>query len=167
MYASWHTLIKIKNRTREEARSRAEMVKIKVEAGDKLEAIAKEYSDDESAATNNGYINATPLSYLDRAFGSALEKLKINESTIVESEYGFHVVRLLSMTPSSKPTFEEVKPQMLVEADKAYKQRILNEYLNDIRSDSTVKLNKDAIDKIRPRLPEIPPPPAPQAKRPF
>ena len=168
MYTSWHTLVKMKNRTREDARSRAEMVKSKVEAGEKLEAIAKEYSDDESAPTNNGYINATPLAYLDRAYGTALEKLKINESTIVESEYGFHVVRLLSMTPSSRPTFEDVKPQMLAEADKAYKQRILNEYLNDIRGDATVKLHKDAIDKIRPRLPEIPPPPAPPpAKRPF
>ena len=167
MYASWHTLIKIKNRTRDDARVRAELVKSKIEAGEKLEAIAKEYSDDESAATNNGYINATPLSYLDRAFGSALEKLKLNEMTIVESEYGFHVVRLISMTPSSRPTFEEVKPQMIAEADKAYKQRILNDYLNDIRGDATVKLQKEAIDKLRPRLPEIPPPPAAPATRAF
>jgi len=167
MYASWHTLIKTKNRTKEAARERAELVKSKIEAGAKLEAIAKEYSDDESAATNNGYINATPLSYLDRAFGNALEKLKINEMAIVETEYGFHVIRLLSATPSSKPTFEEVKPQMLAEADKAYKQRILNDYLNDVRNDPTIKLHKDAIDKIRPRLPEIPPPPAPETKRAF
>ena len=167
MYASWHTLIKTKNRTRDDARVRAELVKSKIEAGEKLEAIAKEYSDDESAATNNGYINATPLSYLDRAFGSALERLKINEMTIVESEYGFHVVRLISMTPSSRPTFEEVKPQMIAEADKAYKQRILNDYLNDIRGDATVKLQKEAIDKLRPRLPEIPPPPAAPATRAF
>ena len=167
MYASWHTLIKIKNRTRDDARVRAELVKSKIEAGEKLEAIAKEYSDDESAATNNGYINATPLSYLDRAFGSALERLKINEMTIVESEYGFHVVRLISKTPSSRPTFEEVKPQMIAEADKAYKQRILNDYLNDIRGDATVKLQKEAIDKLRPRLPEIPPPPAAPATRAF
>jgi len=167
MYASWHTLIKTKNRTKEAARERAELVKSKIEAGAKLEAIAKEYSDDESAATNNGYISATPLSYLDRAFGNALEKLKINEMAIVETEYGFHVIRLLSATPSSKPTFEEVKPQMLAEADKAYKQRILNDYLNDVRNDPTIKLHKDAIDKIRPRLPEIPPPPAPETKRAF
>ena len=56
---------------------------------------------------------------------------------------------------------------MLAEADKAYKQRILNDYLNDVRNDTTIKLHKDAIDKIRPRLPEIPPPPAPQTKRAF
>ncbi len=167
MYASWHTLIKTKNRTKDAARERAELVKSKIEAGAKLEAIAKEYSDDESVKTNNGYINATPLSYLDGAFASALEKLKINEMTIVETAYGFHVVRLLSSTPSSKPTFDEVKPQMLAEADKAYKQRILNDYLNDVRNDATIKLHKDAIDQIRPRLPEIPPPPAPQNKRAF
>lgn len=166
-YTSWHTLIKAKNRTRDEARARAEMVKGKLDAGAKMEAIAKEYSDDESASANNGHINATPLSYLDKAYGSALEKLKVNETTIVETEYGFHVVRLISMTPSSRPTFEEVKPQMLAEAEKSYKQRILNEYLSDIRTDATIKLNKEAIDKLRPRLPEIPPPPTNQSKRPF
>ena len=167
MYGSWHTLIKTKSRTKEAARERAELVKSKIEAGAKLDAIAKEYSDDESVATNNGYINATPLSYLDRAFGSALEKLKVNEMTIVETEYGFHVVRFMSATPSSKPTFDDVKPQMLAEADKAYKQRILSDYLNDVQNDTTIKLHKDAINKIRPRLPEIPPPPAPQTRRAF
>ena len=164
-YTSWHTLIKTKNRTLEEARARAELAKSKIEAGEKLEAVAKEYSDDESASTNNGYIQPTPLSYLDTAFGNALTKLKVNETTIVETEYGIHVVRLISMTPSSRPTFEEVKPQMIAEADKTYKSRLLNDYLDDIRKDSTVKLHQEAIGKMRPRLPEIPPPPVPRAPK--
>ena len=158
-YTSWHTLIKSKSRTRENMLDRAKLVKEKVDAGEPLEAIAKQYSDDESAPFNGGYINATPLANLDAGFGVALAKLNVNESAIVETEYGTHVVRLLKMVPKKRPTFDEVKEIMLAEAEKTYKQRAVENHLRKLRSDPSIKLNVDALDKIRPKLPEIPPPP--------
>lgn len=167
-YTSWHALIKSKDRTRETLLERARLVKAKVDAGEPLEGIAKQYSEDESAPYNGGHIQATPLSYLDRGFASALEKLKVNESAIVETDYGVHVVRLLKMTPKNRPTFEDVKEPMLAEANKTYKQRAVETYLNKIRSDPSIKLNTVVLDQIRPKLPEIPPPPAANAPtRPF
>ena len=158
-YTSWHTLIKSKERTRETMLDRAKLVKAKADAGEPLDEIAKQYSDDESAPFNGGYINATPLANLDWGFGSALEKLKVNESTVVETEYGVHVVRLLKMTPKNRPAFDDVKDVMLVEANKTYKQRAVENYLRKLRGDPSIKLNTDALNQIRPRLPEIPPPP--------
>ena len=163
LYTSWHTLVKTKDRTREAAMERAKLVKTKVDAGEKLEAIAKQYSDDESTTVNAGFIRPTPLSYLDRGFANALEKLKEGETTLVETDYGVHVVRLLKMVPKHRPSFEEMKQDLIGEADKTYKQRIIETYLSDIRSDPTVKLNEDVLEAIRPKLPEIPPPPAPVA----
>ena len=168
VYTSWHTLVKSKDRTREAVLERAALVKTKVDAGENLEAIARQYSNDESVTINAGFIRPTPLSYLDRGFANALEKLKPGESTIVETDYGVHVVRLLKMVPRHRPTFEDVKPELLMEADKTYKQRIVETYLNKLRSDPTLKLNTDVLDQVRPKLPEIPPPPAPTAPtRPF
>lgn len=158
-YTSWHTLIKNKDRTRETMLERAKLVKAKVDAGEQLEGIAKQYSEDESAPYNGGYIRATPLSNLDSGFASALEKLKVDESTIVETDYGVHVVRLLKMVPRNRPAFEDVKELMLAEANKTYKQRAVETYLNKIRSDPSIKLNTKVLDQIRPKLPEIPPPP--------
>ena len=163
LYTSWHTLIKTKDRTAEAAMERARLVKSKVDAGEQLEAIAKQYSDDESTTINAGFIRPTPLSYLDRGFANALEKLKEGETTLVQTEYGVHVVRLLKMVPRNRPTFDDVKLEMLAEADKTYKQRIVESYLIKIRSDPTAKLNTDVLAQIRPKLPEIPPPPAPAA----
>lgn len=159
VYTSWHTLIKIKDRTHDAAFDIAKVVKAKVDAGDSLDAIARKYSDDDSASTNGGYIRPTQLSSLDSGFASALEKLKVGESTIVETEYGVHVVRLLKLIPRNRPSFEDVKQVMLAEAETAYKQRIVESYLNKIRTDPTMKLNEENLDLIRPRLPEIPPPP--------
>lgn len=163
LYTSWHALIKTKDRTRDAALERAKLVKAKVDAGENLEAVAKLYSDDESTTINGGFIRPTALSYLDRGFADGLEKLKPGESTLVETDYGVHVVRLLKMVPRSRPVFEEVKPAMLAEADKAYKQRLVDSYLTEIRSDPTLKLHTDVLDKLRPKLPEIPPPPTPNA----
>ena len=168
LYSSWHTLIKTKDRTPADALERAKIVKAKVDAGDPLDAIAKEYSNDESTTVNFGFIRPTPLSYLDTKFAAALEKLKPGESTIVQTDYGIHVIRLLKMEPSFVPTFEDIKQEMLAEAEKAYKQRVVQNYLKKIRTDPSMKLYTDAIDQIRPRLPEIPAPPAPPVPtRPF
>ena len=135
------------------------MVKTKVDAGEPLAQIAKEYSNDESVNTNSGYITPTPLSNLEREFANMLEKLKEGESGIVETDYGVHVVRLLKMVPRHRPTIDDVKPYLLAEAEKAYKQRIVENYLAGIRADPTMKFEKEALNQIRPKLPEIPPPP--------
>lgn len=168
MYTSWHTLIKTKDRSPADALERAKIVKTKVDAGDPLDAIAKEYSNDESTSVNFGFIRPTPLSYLDTRFANALEKLKPGESTIVETDYGVHVVRLLKLEPRYIPTFEDLKTEMLAEAEKTYKQRVVENYLKKIRTDPTMKLHTDALDRVRPKLPEIPPPPQPATPtRPF
>ncbi|MEO8385429.1 MAG: peptidylprolyl isomerase [Betaproteobacteria bacterium] len=165
LYSTWHTLIKVTDRSPAAALERAKIVKAKVDAGEDLSSIAKKYSDDESASTNAGNIDPAPLSVLDNGFAAAIEKLKPGESTIVETAYGIHVVRLLKVVPANRPTFEDVKPAMLLEADKIYKQRLLETYLAKIRNDPTLKVNKDVLDQVRPRLPEIPPPaPAPTRK---
>ena len=160
IYTSWHTLIKTQDRTLEKAREIAKQVKAKVDAGGPLDQIAKEFSNDESVKSNSGYIIPTPLSNLDREFANVLEKLKEGESGIVETEYGVHVVRLLKMVPRHRPTLEEVKPYLLAEADKVYKLRIVEDHLKAIRTDPTIKFEKEALRQIRPKLPEIPPPPA-------
>ena len=164
-YTSWHTLIKMADRTAEAAMERATLVKAKIDAGGQLEVIAKQYSDDASVEINGGIIEATPLSKLDTNFGNALEKLKVNESTIVKTDYGIHVVRLIKVVPRMRPVFDEVKPAMLEEAEIAYKQRIEQEYLTTIRADKTLEYHKAEIDAVRPKLPKLPeiPPPA-QAK---
>ena len=160
IYTSWHTLIKTQDRTLEKAREIAKQVKAKVDAGGPLDQIAKEFSNDESVNANSGYIIPTPLSNLDREFANVLEKLKEGESGIVETEYGVHVVRLLKMIPRHRPTLEEVKPYLLAEADKIYKLRIVEDHLKAIRTDPSIKFEKEALRQIRPKLPEIPPPPA-------
>ena len=159
VYSSWHALIKTKARTHDAALELARTVKEKVDAGEPLEALARQYSDDESVTINAGFIRPTPLSYLDRGFANTLEKLKVNESAIVETDYGVHVVRLIKMVPRNRPTFEDLKPEMLAEAEKTYQQRSLETYLNKLRSDPTMKVDSEALARTRPKLPEIPPPP--------
>lgn len=165
LYTSWHTLIKMADRTPEAAMERARLVKAKIDAGEQLETIARQYSDDASVEINGGMIEGTPLSKLDANFGSALEKLKVNESTIVKTDYGIHVVRLIRMVPQMRPAFEDVKPAILEEAELAYKQRVEQEYLATIRADKTLEYHKPEIDALIPKLPKLPeiPPPA-QAK---
>ena len=69
--------------------------------------LAMIYSQDPGTATRGGEMNAT-LSELDPAFADALEPLRPNQiSEVVESQYGFHIIQLLS-TRGSRYYFRHI-----------------------------------------------------------
>lgn len=59
------------------------------------------------------------------------------------SAYGFHLVLLTERIPAQTPTFEDVKPRVEVDAMGAYRQRKLNEAIDDIVAAYEVRLIDD------------------------
>ncbi len=63
-----------------------------------LGVLAQLYSADRESARRRGEMGPTPTAYLDGNFVAAMEGLKPGEvSQIVESEFGFHLIELISM----------------------------------------------------------------------
>lgn len=86
-------------RTRDEARARAEEVLRALQAGQDPDALARQYSDDPSAERNGGDLGLVARGQLVPAFEEAAFALKPGEtSDIVESPYGFHIIRRLEPT---------------------------------------------------------------------
>jgi len=157
-YEIWHVLVDLKGRTRAEAQARIAEVRDRLIKGESQEDLVRTYSDDISKRNNKGNLGYLKLSSFDPAFAEAAKKLKVGEiSGIVETQFGFHVMKLLGIVPERKVSFEEAKPYLMREAEYIYEQSVWEAHIMKIREDSTLKVNTDALDKVRPKIPELPP----------
>lgn len=112
-----HILISLKDenqekeiRTKEEALQRALEVKQKLDAGGDFAALAKEYSDDGGSKDNGGKYENAEVNQWVEGFKKAALELPIGKiSDPVETEYGYHIMRV---DARSTKTFDEVKDQL-------------------------------------------------------
>lgn len=165
-YDTWHVLVDLKGRTKEQAKVRAEEVRAKLLAGGSRDELARTYSDDISVYQNKGRLGFLGAHSFDPRYAEAIKKMKVGEvGPIVESQFGFHVVELMGVIPEEKITFEMAKEELIYEAQGKYLDSIWSAHIDNIRSDKSLKVNVEALDQVRPKVPEIPKvPPAPATK---
>jgi parvulin-like peptidyl-prolyl isomerase len=95
---------------REEARKKIEMIKEKLESGEDFEDLAREYSDDEYTKENGGELGYISKGQMVEQFDNALFSLDAGEvSDIVETEIGFHIIKVYEYKEEYIEDFEEVK----------------------------------------------------------
>lgn len=85
----------------------------KLKGGAKFEELAKQSKDPGSAAQGGKLDWASPRSYV-KPFSDALTKLKEGEITQapVQSQFGYHVIKLEDVRDTEFPPFDQVKPQL-------------------------------------------------------
>lgn len=89
----------------------AESLAARARAGEDFGALAREFSEDRVSAANGGELpRPATRDSLVRKFADAAWSLKPGEiSDVVRTRFGFHVIRLLEIIPSSVRPFDEVK----------------------------------------------------------
>ena len=154
-YKPWQILVSLQGRDKVTARKRAEQARERVLRGGDLEEIAKEFSDDTNSKKTGGVLDLTELTEFEPSFAEALKKMKPGEvSEVIETRYGFHVIYLMELLPEKKLSFELMKSDLMEEARIAYLKSNFDNHLNRIRLDPALTVNVDALEVIRPRIPE-------------
>lgn len=92
------------------ARKKADELLAKVKAGGDFEALAREFSEDPGSAQRGGSLGQFPRGRMVKPFEEALLKLKPGETSgVVETDFGYHIIRLHEIRPAGKLPFEEVR----------------------------------------------------------
>jgi peptidyl-prolyl cis-trans isomerase C len=105
--------------------------------GAKFEKLATDKSKDPGSASKGGDLGWNlPSSYV-KPFGDALVKLKKGQytQTPVETQFGWHVVKLEDMRPVKVPAYEEVKPKL----QQRFQQQQFDKYLSDLRAKAKIE----------------------------
>lgn len=82
-------------------------------------ALAKQHSQDPGSATNGGDLGFFERGAMVKSFDNAVFSMKAGEiSAPVESEFGYHIIRLTTVRGGKGKTFEEARPEIETELKK-------------------------------------------------
>ena len=94
----------------ETARKRILEIQEELKGGADLAELAKKYSHDEATAKNGGDLGFFYLDGVEKSFGDAVVKLEIGGiSDVVETNFGFHLIKLVETKPSEYASFKEME----------------------------------------------------------
>ena len=145
-----HILIDIKKHGRDEGLQLARAARARVMAGSDFNAVAKEVSEDPSAASNAGKLGFFGRAEMDPAFAQAAFALKKpgDVSEPVLSSFGWHVIKLEDRKPAVQRSFDEVRDLVYAEMRKRYVDEQREAAIAAVRDDPHVKINRDAVDAL-------------------
>lgn len=149
-----HILVEFKSRNREEALARATELRQQALAGEKSFAeLALANSDDQSVKRNKGDLGFFREGRMVQPFWEAASALKNpgEISELVETQFGFHIIRLAERQEPRVQPLEEVKASILAKLQADYVEQVSAEYANTIRSDKQVKADTEALMRLNPR----------------
>ncbi|OOE59894.1 peptidylprolyl isomerase [Salinivibrio sp. ML323] len=107
--------------TGDEAKAKAEQALERLNQGDAFSALAKEMSDDTFSAEQGGSLDWIEPGVMDPAFEKAAYALseKGDTSGLVQSDFGYHIIRLDDIDPADVTPLAEVKDDIRSELQQA------------------------------------------------
>jgi peptidyl-prolyl cis-trans isomerase C len=130
-----HILIKL---TTANARAKADTLLLQLKKGADFEALAKDNSDDAANAAKGGDLGFFARGRMVGPFENAAFALTkpAELSGVVETEFGFHIIKLIAKKPAGVRPFAEVREQLRKES--------LEKLLNDGRGRESMRVLRDA-----------------------
>ncbi len=109
-----HVLIKVepgaKEADKQAALAKAKAVQAQARGGGDFAALAKAQSQDPGSAPQGGDLGLFTRDAMVKPFADAAFAMKVGEiSEVVESEFGFHVIKLTAIQPGAEKPFEAVR----------------------------------------------------------
>ncbi|WP_299880730.1 peptidylprolyl isomerase [uncultured Cocleimonas sp.] len=132
---------------KQEQLSKAESVLQSIKQGFAFNDAVKVHSEDTGSVPNDGVIDFFTRGKMVPAFEKAAFALeeKDNLSDIVESQFGFHIIKFLDRKEESIKPFEDVKEKLIkIEKDKFVKSKTKH-YIESIYIDSSTNIYIPAI----------------------
>jgi parvulin-like peptidyl-prolyl isomerase len=109
---------------RDEALDKIKMIEAKLENGEDFEELARQYSDDQSTAENGGDLGYVSEGQMVEEFDKALFLLDEGEtSKIVETVYGFHIIKAFDRKEEYYQDFEEIEEDLKTYLLDSYKSQ--------------------------------------------
>ncbi|TFY98510.1 SurA N-terminal domain-containing protein [Ramlibacter rhizophilus] len=110
---------------REAARKKAQELLAQVrQSPERFAELARQHSQDPGSAARGGDLDFFTRGAMTKPFEEAAFKLKKGEiSDVVETDFGFHIIRLTDLRAPKQQTFEEVRPQLETELRRQQAQR--------------------------------------------
>jgi len=127
-----------KDAAKAEAKAEAEKVLEKVKKGEDFAELAKKYSDGPSAK-KGGDLNFFSKGRMVPSFEKAAFALDVGQtSDIVETRFGYHIIKVTDHKEASTTTFEEAKDKIIEDLTNREKQQLAKEYIDALKKKADI-----------------------------
>ena len=123
------------------ALARAQEVLKSARAGKDFAALAKEHSQDPGSAAAGGDLGVFPQGQMVQPFNDVAFKLAPGSiSDVVETEFGYHIIKVVQKEPSRVRTLDETRPRIEQHLQNVNRQRETQVFVRNLRSKGKVEI---------------------------
>ncbi len=126
---------------KDEAKKKIEQILQKLKAGADFAALAKEVSEDTYTKDNGGDLDYFYKGQMVQAFEDAAFPLKPGEiSNVVETEYGYHIIKVTGKKEAKTITLDESKEEIRTGLKSNKVNTDVSKYVTDLRAKANVEI---------------------------
>jgi peptidyl-prolyl cis-trans isomerase C len=146
-----HILIQVSKDASDEekkkAKEKADELLKKVKAGEDFTKLAAEYSDDPGTKSKGGELGLFSKGSMVPAFEQAAFSLKPGEvSDLVETEFGFHVIKVDEKKEAVSEPFESIKERVTKQVLREKQEAKVTEFVEQALKKAKVSINPGALN---------------------
>lgn len=132
---------------RDSVRQATEAIHRRILAGENFETLARQYSQDPGSGAQGGDLGYFGPGDMVPAFEAAVRSTPVGEvSGLVESQYGYHVIRVEERT---QPSLEEARPQVIAEIVAGRQREAEAAFVADMDDRANIEYEEDAGELTR------------------
>ena len=127
--------------TKKQARLAAQAVMAQLKRGVPFEDVAKKVSSDTGSALNGGDLGFFPKGQMTPAFEKAAFALKPGETSgLVETPFGYHIIRVIERRDARTAPFEEVSGQIKEFLTQGQREKKLEDFVTQIKTKAKIEI---------------------------
>jgi len=138
-----HILLKTDGKTdsaKQEIRKKMEGILAEARAGKDFAELAKQYTEDPGSKSTGGLYEDFPKGKMVKSFEDAAFNVPVGEiSDIVDTRYGFHILKIIERKKETKP-FEEVRSQIENKLKSRRKGEVIKNHIEKLKEEAEFKL---------------------------
>ncbi len=135
-----HILVRVTDKmTKEKALKRIEEIKQKLLLGEDFAELAKKYSDDASSQNGGdlGFIARGDTVEEFEKVAFALQEGQVSD--IVETRFGFHIIKVIEKRKKRTPNFEEIKQDLLQYVYRKTSEEYYEKYVSTLKKNANIQ----------------------------
>ncbi|MDX1460813.1 MAG: peptidylprolyl isomerase [Xanthomonadales bacterium] len=145
-----HILISTEERSEEEALARAQQIRAQLEEDPGAwDALVVSHSDDPAVVSNGGAYTSVKRGDMVPNFENTAFELSEGEiSSPVQTQYGYHVIRLDGVNEARQLAFDEVRERLIEQQRRRHQNRVRDAVLNEVGSHPTEMTNEALLKML-------------------
>jgi foldase protein PrsA len=119
-----------------------------VKAGGDFAALAKANSTDPGSKDSGGDLGwAAPSAYVTQ-FADAVSAMKVDEVRMVQTTYGWHIIKLLGRRAAAQQTLADATAQIKQTLEQTKRSELFGTYISDLQAKAKIEILDPALKKI-------------------